>query len=99
MKNYVFVNGDVVGVEELLNVLMNDNIMSILIECSMIKLICVEMNVSFIEENIDSYEYIGSGNDFIDDEVDFDEFSERKFWLVSFSFFFSDKCEDLVVSR
>lgn len=71
-----------------------------LFEGSIIKLMnFIEMNVSFNEENMDSFEYIGSGNDLMDDEVDFDEFMEGKCGCGNGSFFLSDKCEDFVVSR
>lgn len=93
-KDKVFVNGDVV--EEVVEVDEEEMIINLFIDC---KLICVEMNVSFIEENMDSFEYIGSGDDFFDVEVDLDEFCKGKFGMNGVIFFFSDKCEDLVVSR
>ena len=99
LKNHVLANGDVFGVEELSDAPINDNLASSLTECSTIKPTCAEMNVSSTEENTDSYEHIGSGNDLTDDEADSDEFIERKPRSVSPSPPLSDKCEDLVVSR
>lgn len=96
LKNHVLANGDAVGVEELSNAPTNDNLTSIPTECSTT---CAETNVSSTEENTDSYEHIGSGNDLTDDEADSDEFIERKPRSVSPSPPLSDKCEDLVVSR
>lgn len=98
LKTQVLANGDAVGVEELSNAPTND-ITNTLTECSTIKPTCAETNASSTEENTDSYEHIGSGNDLTDDEADSDEFIERKPRSVSPSPPLSDKCEDLVVSR
>ncbi|RMX40307.1 hypothetical protein pdam_00008698 [Pocillopora damicornis] len=58
-----------------------------------------ETNASSNEENTDSFEHIGSGNDLTDDEADSDEFMEGKRGCGNGSPPLSDKCEDLVVSR
>ena len=103
LKNQVLANGDVAAIE----VLADDStkggegmtISSALTECSPIKPTCTEMNASSTEENTDSFEHIGSGNDLTDDEADSDEFTEGKPRSSSPSPPLSDKCEDLVVSR
>ena len=58
-----------------------------------------EINASSAEENTDSYEHIGSGNDLTDDEADSDEFTEGKHGPCSASLPLTDECDDLVVSR
>lgn len=99
LKTQVLANGDAVAVEELPNASTNDDITCVLTECSTIKPTCAETNASSTEENTDSFEHIGSGNDLTDDEADSDEFTERKPRSGSPSPPLSDKCEDLVVSR
>ena len=58
-----------------------------------------EINASSAEENTDSYEHIGSGNDLTDDEADSDEFTEGKPSPCSASLPPTDECDDVVVSR
>lgn len=58
-----------------------------------------EINASSAEENTDSYEHIGSGNDLTDDEADSDEFTEGNPGPCSASLPLTDECDDLVVSR
>ena len=103
LKNQVLANGDVAAVEEVAGDSTRDDeditITSALTECSPIKPTCSEMNASSNEENTDSFEHIGSGNDLTDDEADSDEFTEGKPRSSSPSPPLSDKCEDLVVSR
>ncbi|XP_078370513.1 TBC1 domain family member 1-like [Oculina patagonica] len=103
LKNQVLANGDVAAVEELAGDSTKDDdditITNALTECSPIKPTCNEMNASSTEENTDSFEHIGSGNDLTDDEADSDEFTEGKPRSTSPSPPLSDKCEDLVVSR
>ena len=99
LKKHILTNGDTVGVEELPNDPMNDDNTSTLTECNTNQPTCAETNASSTEENTDSYEHIGSGNDLTDDEADSDEFIERKPRSGSPSPPLSDKCEDLVVSR
>lgn len=100
LKNQVLATGNAVGgVEEPPNAPTNDGLANSLTECNTIKPTCSETNASSTEENTDSYEHIGSGNDLTDDEADSDEFIERKPRSDSPSPPLSDKCEDLVVSR
>lgn len=99
LKNQVLATGNAVGVEEPPNAPTNDGLGNSLTECITIKPTCSETNASSTEENTDSYEHIGSGNDLTDDEADSDEFIERKPRSGSPSPPLSDKCEDLVVSR
>ena len=101
LKNQVLANSDTVAIQEqeLSNAPTNDNITSTLTECTTIKPTCAETNASSTEENTDSFEHIGSGNDLTDDEADSDEFIEGKPRSISPSPPLSDKCEDLVVSR
>lgn len=99
LKDKVLSNGDV-ATEDLADA-ANDvdgeiTITNALAEC---KPTCAEMNASFNEENTDSFEHIGSGNDLTDDEADSDEFNEGKPGSSGASPPLSDKCEDLVVSR
>lgn len=101
LKNKVLANGDIVTVDELADAAANDDegitFTSTVSEC---KPTCsTEMNASFTEENTDSFEHIGSGNDLTDDEADSDEFNERKPRSSSASPPLSDKCEDMAVSR
>ena len=107
LKNQVLANGDVAVLEELAEDAIDDStkhdedvtITSAITEGSPTKPTCAEMNASSTEENTDSFEHIGSGNDLTDDEADSDEFTEGKPRSSSHSPPLSDKCEDLVVSR
>ena len=98
LKTKVLANGDVATVEDLADA---DEDEGITITCAPaeIKPTSGEMNASFTEENTDSFEHIGSGNDLTDDEADSDEFTEGKPQPSSSSPPLSDKCEDMVVSR
>lgn len=100
LKDQVLSNGDVAAVEQAADASNDEKdiaaITSALTEGSTIK---PETNASSNEENTDSFEHIGSGNDLTDDEADSDEFIEGKPRSSSASPPLSDKCEDMVVSR
>ena len=102
LKAQVLSNGDLSPRVEIADPL-DDNASTIAdgsSECSTIKPTnSNEANASSNEENTDSFEHIGSGNDLTDDEADSDEFIDGKRGCDSGSPPLSDKCEDLVVSR
>lgn len=102
LKAQVLSNGDLSPRVEIADPL-DDNASAIAdgsSECSTIKPTnSNEANASCNEENTDSFEHIGSGNDLTDDEADSDEFIDGKRGCDSGSPALSDKCEDLVVSR
>jgi len=100
LKDKVLANGDVATVDDLVEAAAEeDEGITFTSGLSEDKPTCTEMNASFTEENTDSFEHIGSGNDLTDDEADSDEFIERKPQSSGTSPPLSDKCEDLVVSR
>lgn len=94
LKDKVLANGDVA--EEVAEVDEEETITNSLTDC---KPTCAEMNASFTEENTDSFEHIGSGDDLSDVEADSDEFRKGKPGTNGGTPPLSDKCEDLVVSR
>ena len=101
LKDKVLANGDVATVDDVVEAAAEDDEgITFTSGLSQDKPTCTEMNASFTEENTDSFEHIGSGNDLTDDEADSDEFIERKPQsTAATSPPLSDKCEDLVVSR